>query len=54
MRNLKKQNEQKNPKYINKSNKKQTHRGRGWGEGRIGKGDQLYGEGWKLNFGGET
>ena len=49
---------------MNKSNKeKQAHgyreqssdyqRGRARREGKMGKGGQLYGDGWKSNFGGE-
>ena len=44
---------------MNKPNQKKTHRyreqssgyqrGRG-GEGKMSKGDQLYADGWKLNF----
>ena len=37
-------------KHIDTENGAVVTRGRGGREGEMGKGDQLYGDGWKLNF----
>ena len=43
--------EQTKQKHLDKWNREVVTRGEtGWGEGEMGKGDQLYGDRWKLNF----
>lgn len=39
---------------IDTENRVVVIREEGVGEGKMGKGDQLYGQGWKLNFDAET
>lgn len=43
----------KRQKFIEAETRSVSQRGRGWREHETGKGDQLCGDEWRLDFGGE-